>query len=494
VPAARGESGVTSGHPLRPSTESAAVPRDARRFDWGASYAPETGILPRVLTERITWFLNIRWAMIGGCGAATVVVASGVLPLPLDWRLFASVTVMLALANTVFRWATRRYPSKRRLMVAQILTDYVALSVLTYATGAIGTPIVVLFLAHIILASLFFVPRASLAMTAVGFIFAMLPLGLEISGVLPSVTLRGAIKTQVLADVIASGLYVGTIAGGFLFCWYLTSAITSSLKLREEQLEASNQLLVRLDKEKTTATLRATHELKAPFAAIKSYLYSLRDGYCGELPPEALGVVKKIGDRCDRLTDMITAVIHVSNLRTTIVNGDFEELDLGQLLLPEIEEAKVLGQPRGITLSAQHPPLPLPVHGSRRHLRTLISNLLRNAITYSHDGGLINVSLHEAKQCIVLRVCDHGIGISHENIPKIFDDFFRATNAARMNPHGNGLGLTMVKEIVKLHGATIEVTSEEGKGTCFWVWFGRVSPSTQTQTPGGDNGKDPDHR
>jgi two-component system phosphate regulon sensor histidine kinase PhoR len=109
----------------------------------------------------------------------------------------------------------------------------------------------------------------------------------------------------------------------------------------------------------------------------------------------------------------------------------------------------------------------------------MISNLLRNAITYSNEGGTVEVAVIAAKRNAVLRVTDHGIGIARDVIPKIFDDFFRSNAAALVNPHGNGLGLTLVKEVAKLHGATIEVASEEGKGTIFWVWFSRISPPAQ---------------
>ena len=79
------------------------------------------------------------------------------------------------------------------------------------------------------------------------------------------------------------------------------------------------KMLIKIDKEKTQSTLLATHELKAPFAAIKSYIYTLRDGYCGELPEKAQAVVVRIGDRCDQISNRITDIIHLSNLRTLVV-------------------------------------------------------------------------------------------------------------------------------------------------------------------------------
>jgi signal transduction histidine kinase len=326
--------------------------------------------------------------------------------------------------------------------------------------GGTATPMPLLFMAHIILVSLFFRPTSSLVVTGIGF---------------------GCAWGAVLLSSGATVWYGAILGGGFLFCWYLTSTITQSLKLREAQLEESNSMLEQLDRDKTQATLRATHELKAPFAAIKSYVYLLRDGYCGELPEKALEAVGRIGDRCDRLTNMITAILHVGNLRTAVVSeADFEPVDLVAFMVPEIEEAVVLAGTRHVTVKAEPcKEAQLFIRAAPRHLHTMISNLLRNAISYSNEGGAVEVAVIAVKRNAVLRVTDHGIGIAHDVIPKIFDDFFRSNTAVRINPHGNGLGLTLVKEVAKLHGATIEVASEEGKGTIFWVWFKRITPPAQ---------------
>jgi signal transduction histidine kinase len=373
-----------------------------------------------------------------------------------------------------------------------MLTDFLAISVLSYALGSVETPAPLVYVAHVILASLFFSPRTSLLLTGVGFLFALAPAALERLGALPVVAILDAPrKAAMLADTRALAIYAAVLGGCYLFVWYLTATITGSLKLRERQLEESNRKLEQLDEEKTKYTLRATHELKAPFAAIKTYVYSLRDGYCGDLPVKAQEVVGRIGDRCDRLTNMITAIIHVGNLRTAVLSdADYEPVDLAQFLPAEIDDAVVWGTPRTITVKSDIPASPpLPIRASKRHLHTLVSNLLRNAVTYSHDGGEIEVSLVPGKESVVLRVADHGIGIARENIPKIFDDFFRSNEAARVNPHGNGLGLALVKEVAKMHGATIEVASEPGKGTCFWVWFPRLSVMQ-----GGSDGESADHR
>jgi signal transduction histidine kinase len=462
-------------------------------FDWGEAYTAEEDLHSRVLVDRAYWVVRLRWGAVGACGLGTLASMTNLVPERLHAVYFASVTVFLALSNWVYGFLVRRWSlssrnptALKRLVIVQVATDYLSLSVVNYATGTLETPFFMLFLPHVILLSLFFSRRLSLFMTAVGVVLALLPLVLESMGVVPLVSILDLpFKERVLQDPKVTFLFVAGLSAAFFFCWYLTSTITSSLKYRENQLQMANDALVRLDREKTQATLRATHELKAPFAAIQSYVYTLRDGYYGDLPAEALDVIRRIDDRCDRLKAMISDIIHLSNLRTLVVsNDDFEPVDLRAFIRDEVEDAALVAKRRSITvlnLVAEEGGVPM-VRASSRHLRTLVSNLLRNAVNYSHDGGKVEVGVEAVGGGAVLRVRDYGIGIAQELLPKLFDDFFRSNAAVKHNPNGNGLGLAMVKEIAKLHGAVIEVSSEEGKGTCFSVAF-KPMPDTRREEP-----------
>ena len=110
-------------------------------------------------------------------------------------------------------------------------------------------------------------------------------------------------------------IYILGVIGFFTIVWFITSEMSSNIKKRESILLNQKHKLIEMDKEKNKLTTRATHELKAPFAAISSYLYTMRDGYCGELPDKADRIVHKMIDRCDQLTQKITDIIHLSNLK-----------------------------------------------------------------------------------------------------------------------------------------------------------------------------------
>lgn len=462
------------------------------------SRVPATGDMADLrsseLALRVRWFITMRWVAVLTCGIGTAAVSLDLFPLRLEVVYFVIVTVFLVAANLYYTICARRLlneQSGRRgvqiFLVVQVLGDFAALSLLAYALGSIETPILTLFMAHIILATLFFHRKGSFAIVASAWFFASLPLILEWVGIIPTISILDVpFKLRVNRSfLITSGFIIG-IGSVYFICWYLVSEISGSLKMREKQIEDAYDMLVRMDREKSQATIRATHELKAPFAAIKSYVYTLRDGYCGELPEKARKVVSRIGDRCDQLTEKITDIIHLSNLRSLVpISMNFVPVDLISLLSEASREAELIGEPRGVkVVNRTEGAKPVLIKGSTAHLLTLFGNLLRNAVTYSHDRGEVEIFMEREPRRVSVRIQDHGIGIPEQNLTKIFEEHFRSNNAVAHHPSGTGLGLPIVNEIVRLHRATIDVASEIGGGTQFTVGF----ITTVLKQEGGNNG------
>jgi signal transduction histidine kinase len=451
-------------------------------YDWGSVTTYTSDISSQELVARAKWFINMRWLAILACLTGAFISAAGLIPAEVNSLDFLTTVLFLTLANLAYSVVGRNLfgnKSRRRelqfLLLGQMLGDFTALSYLTYRLGSIETPMAALFMVHIILATILFPRWRSLLVAGAAWIFASLPLAMEWMGVLPVRSIfGGAFKSMVIARLEVVFGFVLANGGVFFFCWYLASEISSSLKLRERQLEDAHQKLLKLDKEKTQATIIATHELKAPFAAIKSYIYSLRDGYCGPLPDKAQTVIARIGDRCDQITDRITDIIHLNNLRTLVVSDmHIVPLDLIAIVAEEAKEGALVGLPRNIrviNLAEKHPPV--YIMGSASHLKTIFSNLIRNAIQYCHDNmGRVVVSIEDLPKKVAVSVQDNGIGIPEENLKKIFEDHFRSKNAVDHYAGGTGLGLSIVKEIVFIHGASIQVESIVGRGSSFTVRF-----------------------
>jgi signal transduction histidine kinase len=107
--------------------------------------------------------------------------------------------------------------------------------------------------------------------------------------------------------------------------------------------------------------------------------------------------------------------------------------------------------------------------GSGEHLERMVANLISNAIRYTPENGSVKVKLSVEDSSIVLTVADSGIGIPESDLPRIFNEFYRAGNARRMTTSGTGLGLAITRFIVEKHGGDIQVNSVEGEGTIFTV-------------------------
>lgn len=224
---------------------------------------------------------------------------------------------------------------------------------------------------------------------------------------------------------------------------------------------------------------RASHDLRTPLTNIMTRLYLLR------MKPEEL----------DR---HLTILEHVSHQMMALVNDllDIVRLDQGEMTLHQcnlclqevvagvVETQQADADLRHIALCFTAGQTPLTIHGDATRLRQAITNLVSNAIHYTPEGGRIDVqvaqedSLHE--HLAVVRVADTGVGISTDDLSRIFDPFFRVSDE---KGEGSGLGLSIVKEIIDLHGGDIQVSSMVGVGTTFTLRFPLVDialPSPET--------------
>lgn len=464
-------------------------------YDWGSVTTYTSDISSQELVARARWFIHMRWLAILACVAGAMFAATGIIPADARYVDFIVTIVFLTLTNMAYSILGRNLfgdtthrQELQYLLLGQMMGDFTALSFLTYSLGGVETPMPALFLAHIILATMLFSRWRSLVVAGAAWLCASLPLVLEWAGLLPGRSIfDSGFKTMVNASFSVTCGFVLALGGVFLFCWYLASEISSSLKLREHQLEDAYRMLIKIDKEKTQSTLLATHELKSPLAAIKSYIYTLRDGYCGPLPEKAQSVVIRIGDRCDQMLSRITSIIHLSNLRTLVVTDThLVPVELVAILAEQVREGTLIGRSRKIrviNLSEKHPPV--FVLGSASHLKTLFSNLIHNAINYSHNNtGRVVVSMEVSARKVAVSVQDNGIGIPKESLNRIFDDHFRCKNAVEHYAAGTGLGLSMVKEIVVLHGGSIQVESIIGRGSSFTVRFDVIEAKKEKNSHG----------
>lgn len=232
--------------------------------------------------------------------------------------------------------------------------------------------------------------------------------------------------------------------------------LANSFNLMMDRLEAS------FEKEKQF-TSDVSHELRTPVAVISAQCdYILEEERSREEYIEALEAVKRQNSVMSR---MISDMLDFTRLERNTEVYKKEEVDLSTLVSLSCADIKAVSE-KGITV---HTVIEenISLNGNSDLLIRMISNLISNAYKYGKEKGNINVSLYRNEGNIFLEIKDDGIGISEEDIPRVFDRFFRADPSR--SSKGTGLGLPIAREIARFHGGDITLQSEEGKGSIFTV-------------------------
>lgn len=255
---------------------------------------------------------------------------------------------------------------------------------------------------------------------------------------------RNGRKYQMNASAI---LRDGAISGAVLLFFDVTDAADAEQQRRE-------------------FTANVSHELKSPLQSIMGSAELLENGLVkAEDVPRFVGHIRS---EAARLVVLIDDIIRLSQLD----EGDeltAEPVDLLALAQDTVDSLADKAEKNGITLKVQGEPL--TYRGVRRLLSEILFNLCDNAIKYNQSNGSVTVTVAKEKKGIALSVADTGIGIPPEHLNRIFERFYRVDKSHSKETGGTGLGLSIVKHAAQYHGATVEVQSEEGKGTKFTIHF-----------------------
>ncbi len=233
--------------------------------------------------------------------------------------------------------------------------------------------------------------------------------------------------------------------------WTLVRAFNATLSRLEALFQSQRRFIADVG-----------HELRTPLTVIKGNAQWMRR--IGKLDPEALDSIEEETDRLNRLVEDLLLLARAEAGRLPLRR---EAVDLDTVLAEVLREMQVMAREK-VHLEAQI--APLRVGGDPDRLKQVFLNLVSNAIKYTPQGGRVAVQMEEEDGWAVVRVSDTGPGIPPEDLPHVFERFYRA-DKARSRGKGFGLGLSIVYWIVKHHGGRIDVTSQLGQGTTFTVWL-----------------------
>ena len=256
------------------------------------------------------------------------------------------------------------------------------------------------------------------------------------------------------------------------------------LKAVESQLEELQQAQVeleRLDEAKSQLMLKVAHELRAPTAAVQSYINLIMAGYVSgnELKP----TLSRVQERLQEMLDLVSDLLELARLKQAKdhVTDEASPQSMADILkeVYELFQEQAHQKKQSFQLEILDRPI---VIADRDHLRQIWTNLISNAIKYTPEGGRISVSLQEDDGTLIGTVADSGMGIAEKDLPNLFTDFFRTDQAKASGQIGTGLGLSIVKQIVESYGGQIKVTSRLNQGTRFTFILPLQAPVAESQT------------
>ncbi|MCK6128149.1 cell wall metabolism sensor histidine kinase VicK [Streptococcus halitosis] len=224
------------------------------------------------------------------------------------------------------------------------------------------------------------------------------------------------------------------------------------------------------ERERRLFVSNVSHELRTPLTSVKSYLEALDEGALYD--PVAPDFIKVSLDETNRMMRMVTDLLHLSRIDNATSKLDIELINFTAFItfiLNRFDKMRNQDEEKKYELVRDYPITSVWIEIDTDKMTQVIDNILNNAIKYSPDGGKITVSMKTTDDQMILSISDQGLGIPKQDLPKIFDRFYRVDRARSRAQGGTGLGLAIAKEIIKQHNGFIWAKSEYGKGSTFTI-------------------------
>lgn len=420
------------------------------------------------------WFIRIRWIAISVLVASTLVVRY-ILDISIHEISILIIAGVLLALNVLHRITLQRIRREndgntvqkiKRDIHFQIISDLILLTLILHYSGGVENPLMLFYFFHLIIASSIFSTVQSYLYALFTLVLAASLAVLECYGIIPHYPLEGFNDHS----LYQSPMYV--FGSGFVFACtsvmlvFLSHMIISRSIKSEETYIRTNIELENKDKLKNEYVLRVTHDIKGHVAAILSCIEVLRSKSSGPLTAVQDEFVNRAYDRTEVLSAFVKNLLNLTRKRLQHDN-ETEEFSLRELISKVVASVRILAADKSLDLNVYIDRSVSMYTGNPYTIEELYSNLLLNAVKYTPPGGHIEVSVKNRIGYIITEISDSGIGIPEDEISKVFDEFYRASNVPRDIKHGSGLGLSIARQIVERHNGRIWVTSEPGVWTKF---------------------------
>jgi PAS domain S-box-containing protein len=279
-------------------------------------------------------------------------------------------------------------------------------------------------------------------------------------------------KDGSLVWVICSGQVIEWDSGGQAIRMVGCHIDITDRKLAELQLQQTNEKLIRATHLKSEFLANMSHELRTPLNAILGMNEGLQDEVFGSINARQLQSLKTVERSAIHLLELINDLLDVSKIEAGQIELYLSTADLETLCVSSLAFVQQQARTKKMRLELKLPAALPNIMLDERRLRQVLINLLDNAVKFTSVGGCVTLEVQDSQldpSHLRISVSDTGIGIAAENFPKLFQPFMQIESGLNRRYAGTGLGLTLARRIVELHGGQILLTSELGKGSCFSV-------------------------
>jgi signal transduction histidine kinase len=345
------------------------------------------------------------------------------------------------------------------LSLIQSTLDLGALLVLVYYTGIIHSPLYYFFVFHTIIGSLILPVKVIYFLSTICLLIFNSLILLQHYSFIPTHNINGIVMLPQNHSINYDLVFIIIFNITILFSIYLANYIASQLYKREQQLRNSLEKLKDTEIAKQKYIMGIVHEIKTPISAVISLLDILLGNYLGPIDVKIEDKLKRAKSRSDEAINMINNVLRISKLKlldlTTV-----EDIAVEEIIKSALERFADKAAERHIYFSTQdNRKYKYHFYGDRLLIDLAFSNIVNNSIKYIGFEGHINIELYESKEFITIIFEDDGIGIPKEDLEKVTEQFFRASNTNKNQTEGSGMGLSLVKEIIEKHKGHLHIDS-----------------------------------
>ncbi len=423
-----------------------------------------------ILKSRLAWSIRLRWLAVASYFFATI-ATEVFFKISLPYKQIWIVLFSLAFLNLIYQvilLIIKEFSFNAEIITLHIhiVIDLLCLTLLIHFSGGIENPIYLFYIFHIVISSILFSRYSPFMIaTLVVILFSSL-VYLEYNEIINHYCLYDiSIHNSQLAVILILFVFFITVYVTEYICTTFMRIYRDSKRIIDKQ----NKQLIDADKDKTRFFQFASHELKAPVIAIKSTLDGVTKSFAGSLDPKVLDLLKRASMRSAQLLTILKELLELSQKRNVKPILENEQVNLNKILNDTIEHEKTSAEQRNIKLNINLDNESISTCGKREDFEKVFVNLINNAIRYSPNNSTVDIYTKVENQNFIFEVKDTGIGISEDDIPKIFEEFYRSESAKKVVNFGTGLGLCLVKQIIENYNGNISVISKVDQGSTFKI-------------------------